>query len=311
MAEKHQELYRKYRPKVFKTIVGQDSVVSQLKNIVAKAKVPHALLFHGPSGCGKTTLARLVAAKMKCGEKDLKEMNSASCRGVDAIRDIERQMYMGGIQGPIRVWILDEAHKLTSDAQNALLKILEDPPDHSYFMLCTTTPNKVIATVRNRCSHMKVRLLKPAEMKQVIQSVAEKEKMELEDEVLETIVEHSLGSPRAALVALEAIMNIEGTDERIKAVTSPTLQEEAFKLIKMLLWQRADWKAVSKFLRDFEEDPEQFRHFILAVARTEILKETNKYPGKAYQVISAFRDNYFDCGAAGLAASCYEVVSGK
>jgi DNA polymerase-3 subunit gamma/tau len=279
--------------------------------MVENDRVPHATLFHGPSGCGKTTLGRILAAKLKCEGSDLQEVNAASCRGIEEMRAIERRMYSAPIQSKSRVWILDEAHQLTGDAQTALLKVLEDPPSHSYFILCTTLPNKLKETVRNRCTKFQVKLLSESQMEELVKSVAKKESLELDNKVLEAIVQHAMGMPRVGLVLLESVMGLDSTEKQIKAVSSVTAKEQAFTLIKMLLWERAKFPKVAKFLSEFEEEAEQFRRFILAVAKTELLKCNPKTMDQAYQIINAFRDNYFDSDHAGLAASAYEVCTGK
>ena len=155
------ELYKKYRPKNFKRIVGQPTITEQLTSMTRSNQFPHSSLFSGPSGCGKTTLARIMRNKLDCGDQDFQEVNCADFRGIDMVRDIRNRMNLAPIGGECRVWLIDEAHQLSSQAQNAFLKILEDTPSHVYFMLATTDPQKLIPTIRTRCAEFKVSSLNP------------------------------------------------------------------------------------------------------------------------------------------------------
>ncbi len=133
------ELYKKHRPKEFKKMVGNVSTVQTLVNMIKRDTLPHTILFHGPSGCGKTTLARILKNQLDCSDVDFKELNCSDHRGVDTIREITRTMNMAPTGGKVRIWLLDEVHQMTKDAQNAALKIFEDTPNHVYFLLIVPT----------------------------------------------------------------------------------------------------------------------------------------------------------------------------
>ena len=137
------ELYKKHRPKTLARVVGNKSTVEALRSMLEARTLPHTLLFHGPSGTGKTTLARIVKNELGCLPTDFHEHNSSDFRGIDFIRELRSKVNLAAA-GPCRVWIIDECHQLTRDAQNAALKILEDTPSHVYFFLCTTDPQKLI-----------------------------------------------------------------------------------------------------------------------------------------------------------------------
>jgi DNA polymerase-3 subunit gamma/tau len=209
------ELYRKHRPTKFSQVIGQPTAVRILTDLVRTKKIPHAVLFTGPSGCGKTTLARILTTKLNCLENDCCELNAADARGIDTIREIRRFMGYKAMAGSTRVWLLDEAHLLTNEAQSALLKILEDPPDHAYFMLCTTHEAKLLPTVRGRCTEVRVTSMFDAALRQLVETAAEKEGLTLSKELLKQIVECCDGSGRKALVLLEQIAGIEDEKERI------------------------------------------------------------------------------------------------
>ena len=123
-----QELYKKYRPKSFDRVNGQEAAIKSLSTFVEKGKIPHAILFTGPSGSGKTTLARIITKHLECGFSDFQELNCADLTGIEEVRKIRQRMNYACMGGKSRVWIIDEAHKLSNAAQNAFLKMLEDTP---------------------------------------------------------------------------------------------------------------------------------------------------------------------------------------
>jgi DNA polymerase-3 subunit gamma/tau len=143
------ELYRKYRPKVFKGIIGQDTIIKVVQGWVEKDKTPHAVLLSGPSGCGKTMIARILAKKLNClPPRDLIEINAADFNGIDTVRDIRKSVSSGSLMGKEyrRCWIIDECQQLSLQAMQGLLKLLEEAPSYAYFFLCTTDPQKIIPT---------------------------------------------------------------------------------------------------------------------------------------------------------------------
>jgi DNA polymerase-3 subunit gamma/tau len=150
------ELYNKHRPKKFKQVKGQKEAVQVLSDMVKKRNVHHALLFTGPSGCGKTTLTRILGAKIGCASHNYKEYNVASYGGIDLVRSIEDKYKSYPMGSRSKVYVLDEAHELTRAAQEAILKILEDCPKFTYFMLCTTQPEDLIKTIQTRVMEIKV-----------------------------------------------------------------------------------------------------------------------------------------------------------
>lgn len=302
-------LYLKYRPSTFKEVVGQSEAIATLTALAKKQVFPHALAFFGGSGCGKTTLARIVAKKLKCGKPDLNEINAAETRGIDMVRQIQKRMNLKPISGECRVWIIDECHQLTGDAQSALLKILEDAPRHCYFMLCTTDPQKLKKTIHTRCTKIVVKPVQTSDMRNLLKSVVAAEESIVSDEVLDRIVETAEGSCRQALVSLNSVIGMENEDEMLSSITNSNLEDEAFELAKMLMNPKSNWTTVAaklKDLKDRETDPEGLRRMILGFAGG-CLRGKGNHP-RAYNTIMAFSDNFFDSGHAGLAAACYEVV---
>lgn len=302
------ELYKKYRPKTFDKILGQKHIVKSLERWVERGTLPHTLLFSGPSGCGKTTLARILRRELGCGKHDFTEINCADFRGIDMVRNIRLRMHQAPISGECRIWLIDEAHKLSNDAQNAFLKMLEDTPKHVYFMLATTDPQRLLRTIRNRCSEIAVKPLTSKTTKKLVTSISKKEGMKIPPEVVDKIIENSEGSARKALVSLNQVIELDDEEEMLEAIQASVIEIQASEISKLLLRPRVSWLDVAKVLRVIgNNEAEQIRHMVLGYARAVILGG-GKTAGRAFVIIEAFSDNFFDSKAAGLAAACYEVM---
>lgn len=309
---KPMELYKKYRPKKMADVVGQEGAVAALSTMMNKNKVPHCLLLVGPSGCGKTTVARILKRHLNCGDHDFYEINAAEkeTRGINLISDIQRKVGLSPISGDVKIWLIDEAHKLTGDAQNSLLKLLEDTPSHVYFVLATTDPHKLIKTIHTRSSEVKLALLSVTALEACVQRVADLEKITLSEEVMDELVACAEGSARKALVLLGQIADLEGDETRIKALSvSSQTKAEAINLARALL-ANAPWGEVSKILKGLDDEAESVRYLVLGFARTVLLGGGQKAP-RAYLIIDCFARNFYDSKLAGLAAACWEVCTTK
>jgi DNA polymerase III gamma/tau subunit len=276
--------------------------------------VPHALAFTGPSGVGKTTLCRVLAPKLNCQGDDYQEVNCADSRGIDDIRLIRNRMakYALAGQGCTRIWVLDECHRLTGDAQSILLKMLEDTPRHVYFMLATTDPDKLLKAIRTRCTTLNLKPISPADLTTLVQSVAAAEQCKMPDAVVKRIVECADGSAREAVKLLNKVIGLKTEAEQLEAVVPEGVAKQADELVRLLVWQpNTKWADLATVLKDVTDDPEQLRRRILGCARAELLKANAKTSGRAYALICAFEGNFYDSGASGLARACYEVFSDK
>ena len=227
----YQSLYRRYRSGTFNELVGQNHVVTALKNAVTENRVGHAYLFSGPRGTGKTSTARILGKALNCtdlqeeGEPccscescvsftdgtsyDLQELDAASNNGVEAVRDLISKVALGS-PGRTKIYILDEVHMLTAGAENALLKTLEEPPSHVVFILATTEPHKVAPTIRSRTQHYEFELLPGDELEKHIRWIAEDADLNVSDEMIEYVLRSGGGSARDTLSALEQVVTAGG-----------------------------------------------------------------------------------------------------
>lgn len=303
------ELYRKYRPRMLKQVVGQKSAVSTLKKLLASGRVPHTLLFTGPSGCGKTTFARIVAKKLKAGKFDIEEVNAASERGIDMVRGISNKMGMAPLGGRSRVFIIDECQKLTSDAQSSLLKMLEDTPDHVYFMLCTTDPQKLLGTIKTRATEIKVALLNDNDMTELVVGVCANEKAFLSDDAVSKLVELAGGSARKALVLLHQIIALEGETSQLGALQKADYTKQGIDLARLLIAPKPVWRDVSKVLKELEDEPETVRRIVLGYAAS-VLMGGGKLAPRALLLIDVFGNHFYDSGFPGLVGASYAVATG-
>lgn len=301
------ELHLKYRPNTLDRVVGNAVAVAELKSRIASKTIPHAILFIGPTGCGKTTLARIIRDELECHALDFCELNSAMFRGIDSIRDIQSRMRNSPACGPVRVWLLDEVHMLTKEAQNAALKMLEDTPPHVYFLLCTTDPDKLIPTLAGRPLPIVVKLASDDEMAALLDRVAKKEKITLADAIKTDIITSAGGCYRVALVLLEKIANVPANMQSAAVAQRAAELNESIDLCRALIEQKP-WKTIAAIIKNLRAEPEQIRWAVIMYARA-VLLSTGRW--QAYNVITAFSGNFYDTKSAGLAAAAYEAVNAK
>jgi len=303
------ELYKKYRPKRLKHVEGQERAVAVLQGLLDGNKVPHTILLSGPSGTGKTTIARIIKRELKCSDADWQEKNCADFRGIDMVRQLRSQVGMAPMDGPCRIFYIDECHRLTGEAQDAFLKLLEDTPSHVYFLLATTEPNKLKKTILTRSTKVQLNSLDMEALQSVLRRVIKREKLDVSEEVIERISDVADGSARDALVILNQVSGLS-EDEQLDAVQKASVRQQAIEIARALINPKTKWNQMAKILREVDDEPEGIRYLVLAYATSVLLKGGGKMADRAYLIIDAFSDNFFDSKRAGLVAACYEVLMG-
>ena len=239
-------LYRKYRPATFAEVVGQEQVTKPLSAALDAGRINHAYLFSGPRGCGKTSSARIMARSLNCvegptstpcgvcdscrslapggpGNLDVTELDAASHNGVEDMRELRDRAYYAPAESRYRIFIIDEAHMISNAGSNALLKVVEEPPEHLIFIFATTEPEKVIGTIRSRTHHYPFRLLTPPAMRGLLERTVQAEGVQVEDAVYPLVIQAGGGSPRDTLSILDQLLAGAGADGLTYDLARPLL----------------------------------------------------------------------------------------
>lgn len=299
-------IYRKYRPQKFNQVIGQDFIVQVLQSEIKLNQIAHAYLFAGPRGLGKTTLARILAKAVNCPNLDIKkeiepcnkcticqeitngsslnliEIDGASNRGINEIRELKEKVRFPPPRGKKKVFIIDEVHMLTTEAFNALLKTLEEPPEFAIFILATTQPYRLPKTIISRCQRFDFKKVKADEIVKRLKMIVKQEKRKVDNKVLENIAYHSEGCVRDAESLLDQILSLSDNKITLEeaSLVFPAKHLDQFIEFGRLILEKKIALAIKKINQFMEEgvDLDQFREdFIEFLRKVLLIKQGVKF----------------------------------
>jgi len=306
-----------HRPDSFDEFYGNISTVKSLQSLLKKKdKMPHSIIFQGPSGCGKTTLARIMAKELDCDIKSnsFTEINAATDTGIDTVRNITKTLWMKPMFGDVKIYLIDEVHSVSKAFQNGILKPLEDTPPFVYFFLCTTDPQKLLKTIRNRCTTYEVDLLSDKDMGSLLEDIIAKEDKPIDkinEVVIDDIIEVADGCPRQALVILDQVIDMEPARQRRAVKDYITNEAKTIELCRALL-KGANWPNIQPILKDLTDDPEKVRKAVIGYMSVVALNQKN--PQTVYNagmIYKHFSKAFYDTGKAGLTFACWAAVENQ
>ena len=300
-------LYQKVRPNSLSEVIGNEVAVKAVENFLKNKEKPHTILFRGPSGCGKTTLARILALELGCEPSNIIEKNAAQDRGIEMARAVESLTQNRPIIGDVRVIIYDEAHMLTREAQNGLLKVFEDTPQWQYHILCSTDPNKIIKTLLNRCLQIEVNPLGREEIIDLLVDAFERAGLEsISMVVCREIAKKVDGCPREALMLLEK-QNGMAEDDALDAINSYRSAEATVIDLCRLIANQKRWSEITKTFKLLKDvDVETIRYGMLGYLASCLEGSSSVDDARKYALmIHELKESTFYSQRAGLLSQIY------
>ena len=305
------------RPTTLQQMAGNKNTIAAVESLFARREnFPHAILIVGPRGCGKTTLGRIIGTMLGAQPDDYTEMDSAQFKGIDTVREVRNltRFLPRHPESTCKVWLWDEAHMIGTGgdseknaAQNAMLKMLEDAPQHVYHILCTTDPHRLLGTVKSRCCILEMSRLTDEDMTSLIKRVARREKTKPSESILESIVEKAQGHPRNAMKLLEKVIGLTEAQAQAVIDEEERLTSEGIELCRELLSTKPSWPKVAKILTGLKDQEEEgIRRLVLGYCNSILLKGNNF---TAFLVMDEFAEPFYNTGKPGLTLACYKAVT--
>lgn len=291
-------LHTKYRPTALNQVLGQDSTVKSLGRVLKEGRA-HSFIVAGPSGVGKTTLARIIANVVAGGNAtavNLDEVPAADHTGVDDMRQVvTRSLYRAVGASPVKTIVIDESHRLSAQAWDALLKPIEEPPKHVFWVFCTTNPSKIPKTIQTRCVKFELQPVDEVSIYELLLKVSKAEGFAISEEVLEVIAEGSGGSLRQSLVYLEACRFSENPNDARRIIRTAAQMKEPVDLARLLIAKRgANWQAAVRIINSMENvDAEGVRIVLVNYVAGALAKSrTEDEARNLLRVLEAFSQTY-------------------
>lgn len=303
-------LQTNYRPNNFDDFYGNDESIDAVISVIDRKDFPRAYLFTGIAGIGKTTLAWILKNEFKCADMDYFYYNSANTRGIDTVREINLNAQLAPMNSNYKIYVLDECHQLTAQAQEGLLLLLENPPEQTIFILCTSEPNKLKSSIKRRCTQCNLSPVEPPIITKILIEICKKEKFEFPAKLIITISKSCNGSPGVAVNMLDTVIDLPMENEadinaaltvldRMKGHT----ETEVIDICRALASQ--NWEKVSSLLTKFNGEPESLRYAVLGYYSKVLLSKNKKAHGQAFKILNAFSESFIYTKKAGLVLASY------
>jgi len=290
-----EELHLKYRPETFDEFIGLDDVINSVKHLIDNDR-SHTFLLSGPAGNGKTSLARAIADYVDAESNNIIEVDAASNGSVENLRDLFRSaQYRGFGKNSIRVIVIDEVHSISKTAWQSVLKPLEEPSKDTYYILCTSEPQKVPKAVKTRCSAYSLKEVSNDDLYELLDIVRDAEGFELDDSIIRLCVKEAYGSPRQALVNLATVIEVETKEHAARLLDSVNESDDAvIKLCRELIRGNRNWITYQKLIKALEDkEPESIRLTIVNYISKVLSKETNiDKVGYLIELLDVFSEPY-------------------
>lgn len=302
-------LYNEVRPTKFEDMEGDHTGLAKM---LKRPEHNHSFLFTGPVGCGKTAAALIMQQLLQIVSYDVHKLGCDEKTGIDKVREFLGDMYSTSFSGGFQLFLLDECHRLSSAAQNALLVPLEFPPEKVYFILCSSAPEDLLPAIRSRCYIEHFPPLTDLQLLCILRDAVMKKDIKVSDALFPAIIQAAQGSGRTALNILESIRDVPEAEQEAKIASSglTTDAPEAIDLCRAL-YNKKDWDDISRMLKALlknKEDPEKIRHLILSYGQTMLL---NKIDSNTQDIMKCFSRNYYDTKFPGLTISCFDAYMHK
>ena len=294
-----------HRPKTFDDFVGNNSAIESLISALEKENFPRSFLFTGMPGCGKTTLAFLLKTEFEVNDIDFFYYNSANTRGIDTIRQISSNSKLAPMASEYKFYVLDEVHAQTSQSMEALLLLLENPPERTVFILCTSEPEKLKLAIKRRCFQCNLKPASEREIKILLSDVLQVEQAVMSNNITNAIVQASLGSLGLAVAILDAVIDMTDEDQILDVIAGMrgVVDSEGIEICKALIGR--NWDKISTLLSAYKGEAESIRYLILSYFSKVLLSKNKKAHAQALTIIVNFSESFIYSKNAGLIAACY------